>query len=140
MKLDAVRDYVERIDAMGELVRVTEPVSVDREIAEIADRCMKSPGGGPALLFESPTLADGTTADMPVGINLFGSMNRITAAFEVMDQDIGRPIEPGDFTLASISFFLTPQRIHASAISRTRPRDDSGTGCSPVIAFKAQNQ
>jgi len=31
-------------------------VSVDKEITEVADRCMKSPGGGPALLFTKPTL------------------------------------------------------------------------------------
>src|SRR5256885_6338373 len=33
--------------------------SVDKEITEIADRCMKSPGGGPALLFQQPTLLAG---------------------------------------------------------------------------------
>lgn len=41
---------------------------------------------------------------------------------------------------ASISFFSTPQLIQASAISRTRPRIDSATGSSPVIAFNDQNQ
>jgi 4-hydroxy-3-polyprenylbenzoate decarboxylase len=69
-------------------------VSVVREIAEIADRCMKSPGGGPALLFEQPKLADGRVADQPVAINLFGSMSRMQLALGVPRlDDIGARIE-----------------------------------------------
>ena len=51
MALDNVRDFLGALDARGELVRVDRPVSVDKEITEIADRCMKSGDGGPALLF-----------------------------------------------------------------------------------------
>lgn len=84
---DTVRAFVEALDAAGELTRIAAPVAVDREIAEVADRCMKSPGGGPALLFEQPTLDDGTTASMPVGINLFGSMRRMEMALGVESLD-----------------------------------------------------
>ena len=49
--LDNLSDFLSAIERAGELVRVTQPVSVVREVTEIADRCMKSPGGGPALLF-----------------------------------------------------------------------------------------
>ena len=59
MALDNLRDFLAALDEAGELVRVHRPVLVDREITEIADRCMKSPGGGPALLFEHPTLISG---------------------------------------------------------------------------------
>src|SRR5262245_54476705 len=48
---------------------------------------MKSPGGGPALLFDQPILADGRTSDMPVAINLFGSMRRIGLALGVEQLD-----------------------------------------------------
>src|SRR5207244_3433131 len=48
MALDNLRDFLRALDARGELVHVGRPVSVDKEITEIADRCMKSPGGGPA--------------------------------------------------------------------------------------------
>ena len=58
---------------LGELVRVTHPVRARLEVAEIADRCMKSPGGGPALLFEHVLLEDGRRSPHPVAINLFGS-------------------------------------------------------------------
>ena len=59
MALDNLRQFIAAIDAGGDLARVEHPVSVDKEITEIADRCMKSPGGGPALLFTRPTLQGG---------------------------------------------------------------------------------
>ena len=43
----------------------SEPVRARLEIAEIADRCMKSPGGGPALLFEQVLLEDGSRSAAP---------------------------------------------------------------------------
>jgi len=58
-------------------------VSVDKQITEVADRCMKSPGGGPALLFERPTLQSGTPARYPVAVNLFGSEKRMALALGV---------------------------------------------------------
>ena len=51
MALDNLRAFIGAIDDLGDLVRVEQPVSVDKEITEIADRCMKSTGGGPALVF-----------------------------------------------------------------------------------------
>ncbi|MBI4420502.1 MAG: menaquinone biosynthesis decarboxylase, partial [Gemmatimonadetes bacterium] len=63
------------------------------EMAEIADRCMKSPGGGPALVFERPVLGDGRESKVPVAINLFGSSTRIALSLGVPDlDDIGRRI------------------------------------------------
>jgi 4-hydroxy-3-polyprenylbenzoate decarboxylase len=81
--LDTVGDFLSVIEREGELVRVTRPISVVHEIAEIADRCMKSPDGGPALLFERPVLANGRTSETPVAINLFGSHRRMALALNV---------------------------------------------------------
>lgn len=93
MTLDNLRDFIARLEAAGELVRVRRPVSVVKEITEVADRCMKSPGGGPGLLFEQPTLADGRAVSIPVAINLFGSMRRICLALGVERlDDIGARI------------------------------------------------
>jgi 4-hydroxy-3-polyprenylbenzoate decarboxylase len=83
MALDNLRAFVGAIDAAGELARVDRPVSVDKEITEIADRCMKSPGGGPALLFTKPTLAGGAVSRHPVAVNLFGSERRMALALGV---------------------------------------------------------
>src|SRR6266704_1962576 len=80
MALDNVRAFLDALDAAGELRRVTRVVSVDKEITEIADRCMKSPGGGPALLFERPALVGGGASPLPVAVNLFGSARRMTLA------------------------------------------------------------
>jgi 4-hydroxy-3-polyprenylbenzoate decarboxylase len=68
-------------------VRIKEPVSTRLEIAEIADRCMKSPRGGPALLFEKPVMENGSVSRMPVAINLFGSMKRMCLALGVTELD-----------------------------------------------------
>jgi 4-hydroxy-3-polyprenylbenzoate decarboxylase len=83
MALDNLRALIGAIDAAGELARVDRAVSVDKEITEIADRCMKSPGGGPALLFTKPTLVGGGAARMPVAVNLFGSERRMALALGV---------------------------------------------------------
>ncbi len=52
-----LRSFLEDLERAGELVRVREPVAAKLEIAELADRAMKSPGGGPALFFERPVPA-----------------------------------------------------------------------------------
>ena len=83
MALDNLRALIEAIEARGDLVRVDHPVSINKEITEIADRCMKSPGGGPALLFTRPTLAGGAASRYPVAVNLFGSGPRMALALGV---------------------------------------------------------
>ncbi|HYL20207.1 MAG TPA: UbiD family decarboxylase, partial [Gemmatimonadales bacterium] len=83
MALDNLRDFLGAIEARGELARVTHPVAVNKEITEIADRCMKSPAGGPALLFTHATLGSGATARQPVAVNMFGSARRMALALGV---------------------------------------------------------
>ncbi|MBN1475698.1 UbiD family decarboxylase, partial [Candidatus Sumerlaeota bacterium] len=69
---ESLRQFIDHLERVGDLVRIRERVSPHLEITEIADRVMKSPGGGKALLFES--VEDAT---MPVAINLFGSRRRM---------------------------------------------------------------
>src|SRR2546422_7325704 len=83
MALDNLRDFLGALDARGELARVAHPVSVDKQMTEVADRCMKARGGGPALLFERPTLKSGAPARYPVAVNLFGSEKRMALALGV---------------------------------------------------------
>jgi 4-hydroxy-3-polyprenylbenzoate decarboxylase len=87
MALNNLRDFIKAIDGIGELARVTHPVRARLEIAEIADRAMKSPGGGPALLFENVLLDDDRKSPHPVAINLFGSMRRMCLALGVDNLD-----------------------------------------------------
>jgi 4-hydroxy-3-polyprenylbenzoate decarboxylase len=83
MPLDNLREFLAAIEKRDTLVRVADPVSIDKEVTEIADRCMKSPGGGPALLFERPMLRGGATSRYPVAVNLFGSERRMALALGV---------------------------------------------------------
>ena len=87
MSLDSLSEFISAIEAIGELVRIREPVRVELELCEIADRVMKRPGGGKALLFEHPVLADGSRSPYPVAINLFGSMKRMALSLGVEDLD-----------------------------------------------------
>lgn len=80
-----LQEFLVFLEREGELVRIRQPVSVDLEMAEIADRTMKLPGGGPALLFERPILAGGVESKIPVAINVFGSWKRMAAALAVTD-------------------------------------------------------
>src|SRR5207245_10998437 len=84
MALDNLRAFIDAIERAGELRQVARPVSVDKEITEIADRCMKSPGGGPALLFRQHTLRSGGPSRYPVAVNLFGSARRMALALGVV--------------------------------------------------------
>jgi 4-hydroxy-3-polyprenylbenzoate decarboxylase len=83
MTIDTVGQFVAELERARELKRITQPVSVDLELCEIADRAMKMPGGGPALLFENVTLFDGSRSAYPVAINLFGSMRRMSMSLGV---------------------------------------------------------
>jgi 4-hydroxy-3-polyprenylbenzoate decarboxylase len=74
--------FLTELDRRGELARVQDPVSPDLEICAVTDRVSKSPGGGPALLFERPT-----GFEMPVAINLFGSLPRMCLALGVTSLD-----------------------------------------------------
>jgi len=73
-------EFISRLEAEGELVRVREKVSPILEITEMADRMCKSKKGGKALLFEN---VEGSR--MPLLINAFGSMKRMAMALGVDD-------------------------------------------------------
>ena len=83
VSLDTLSEFIDAIDRAGELTRITHPVAARLELCEIADRVMKQPGGGQALLFEHVTLADGARSAFPVAINLFGSLRRMSLALGV---------------------------------------------------------
>ncbi len=75
MAYKSLREFMEQLEAAGELVRVAEPVSSVLELTEIQTRLLSE--GGPAVLFENVMRADGTPSDMPVLVNLFGTVKRV---------------------------------------------------------------
>jgi 4-hydroxy-3-polyprenylbenzoate decarboxylase len=76
MAYSSFSDFITTLDHAGELRRISVPVATELEITEIADREMKSSGGGKALLFERPTIA-GAVSPFPVAINTMGSWKRM---------------------------------------------------------------
>jgi 4-hydroxy-3-polyprenylbenzoate decarboxylase len=136
MALDSLRALIEAIEARGDLVRVDHPVSINKEMTEIADRCMKSPGGGPALLFTRPTLTGGAASRYPVAVNLFGSSARMALALGVDGLDeIGERIaallhlKVPDTLLGKLA--MLPQ---LAEVAKFPPRTGSGRpACQEVV-------
>ena len=76
MAFDSFRDFLSQLERAGELKRVTPPVATELEVTELADREMKKPGGGQALLIEQPTV-NGAVSPFPLAINTLGSWKRM---------------------------------------------------------------
>src|SRR5215475_10490969 len=76
MAFNSFGEFVTQLEKAGELKRVSQPVATEFEITEIADREMKRPGGGQALLFEKPTV-NNEVAPFPLAINTLGSDKRM---------------------------------------------------------------
>ncbi|MDB4883155.1 MAG: menaquinone biosynthesis decarboxylase, family [Gemmatimonadetes bacterium] len=136
MSLDTLNDFVKAIDAAGELVRVQQPVKAQLELCEISDRVMKQPGGGPALLFEHVILRDGSRSNYPVGINLFGSMSRMSMSLGVEKLD-----DHGD-RITKLLDLKVPEGIMGKLsmlprlleVAKFPPRMQSGTpACQAVV-------
>jgi len=71
------RKFLQALEAAGELKRISQ---------EVADREMKSPDGGKALLFEKPTI-DGRESAFPLAINAMGSRRRMAMALGLASID-----------------------------------------------------
>ncbi len=65
-----LREFVDALEAQGELKRIKVAVDPRLEMTEICDRTLRN--GGPALLFENPT-----NSSVPVLANLFGTTRRV---------------------------------------------------------------
>jgi 4-hydroxy-3-polyprenylbenzoate decarboxylase len=76
MAFDSFRAFLNRLETAGDLRRITQPVATELEITEIADREMKKPGGGQALLLEKP-MVNGQISPFPLAINTLGSDRRM---------------------------------------------------------------
>src|ERR1700751_823768 len=79
MAYRSFQNFLDALQEAGELKRIDVPVDTDLLISEWADREMKSPGGGKALLFEQP-LVDGIISKFPEAINTMGSRKRMAMA------------------------------------------------------------
>ena len=86
MAYDSFSQFVQALEKEGELKRIRQPVATELEITELADREMKSPGGGKALLIERPTV-NGQVSPFPLAINTFGSQRRMALSLGAQSVD-----------------------------------------------------
>lgn len=70
MKYKDLREFIEQLEAKGELKRISQEIDPVLEMTEIADRTLRA--GGPAILFENPK-----GHNIPVLANLFGTPERV---------------------------------------------------------------
>jgi 4-hydroxy-3-polyprenylbenzoate decarboxylase len=73
MKYRDLRDFIHKLEVLGELKRISTRVDPYLEITEICDRTLKQKG--PALLFENPK-----HSHIPLLGNLFGTPRRVALA------------------------------------------------------------
>jgi 4-hydroxy-3-polyprenylbenzoate decarboxylase len=87
MKYRDLRDFLAQLERVGELRRLTEPVSPSLEMTAIGDKLLRA--GGPAVLCTQPT-----GYKIPCLINLFGTPRRVAlgmGAESVSElRDVGR--------------------------------------------------
>tara|TARA_Y100001970_G_scaffold293928_1_gene444725 strand:+ start:13345 stop:14850 length:1506 start_codon:yes stop_codon:yes gene_type:complete len=75
MAYKSLRDFIEQLEKTGNLVRTQTPVSSVLEATEIQTRLISE--NGPAVLFENVIKSDGNPSEMPMLINLFGTVERV---------------------------------------------------------------
>jgi len=81
-----LREFINLLEAKGELLRIKTLVDPELEITEITDRVSKA--YGPALLFENVK-----GSDMPLLINAYGTVERMAMSLQVDNLDeIGQEI------------------------------------------------
>src|SRR5437764_1726341 len=134
MAYASFRDFLATLEKAGELTRVGVPVDTELLITEWADREMKSPGGGKALLFEQPVV-DGKGSRFPVAINTLGSRRRMAMALgrESIDeiaQEIQLILKAKPPTDLREGFALLKQGIH---LLHARPKSVREAACQEVV-------
>src|SRR5262245_20451906 len=134
MAYSSFRQFVDALDKAGELNRISVPVETDLLISEWANREMKSPGGGKALLFENPTI-DGKPSKFPVAINTMGSRCRMALALQRnsiddLAQEIQLILKAKPPTDLREGWALLKQGIH---LLHARPKHSKEGACQEVV-------
>ncbi|MEI6984628.1 MAG: UbiD family decarboxylase [Rhodospirillaceae bacterium] len=140
MPYASLRDFIDRLEAAGRLVRVKAPVSSVLELTEIQTRLLAE--GGPAVLFENVIRVDGRLSEMPVLVNLFGTIERVAWG---MDREphqlrqvgemlafLRQPEPPGGFREA---LGLVPL---LKSVLAMKPRTTNSAPCQEVV-FKGDD-
>src|SRR5437660_11192715 len=135
MPYSSLRDFMDRLEMAGRLVRVDAPVSPYLEMTEIQTRLLAE--RGPAALFENVTRPAGGNYTMPVLVNLFGTVERVAWG---MDREPGQLREIGE-TLAFLKQPEPPggwrEALDLLPLLRTvmamRPRTVGAAPCQEIV-------
>lgn len=84
MTFKSLSKFIDHLENIGELKRVTTTVSTVLEMTEIQRRLLSKEG--PAILFENVITENGENP-IPVLVNLFGNKNRIALALNTKPED-----------------------------------------------------
>ena len=135
MAFASLRDFIDRLERDGLLVRVAAPVSTVLEMTEIQTRLLAE--GGPAVLFENPVGADGTPSPMPVLVNLFGTVERValgmgrkTDELSVFGKQLAflrQPEPPGGWREAVAMLPMV------KSVFAMKPKTVSGAPCQEIV-------
>ncbi|MEK9724674.1 MAG: UbiD family decarboxylase domain-containing protein, partial [Rhodospirillaceae bacterium] len=136
MAYASLRDFVEnRLEPAGNLVRVATPVSPVLEMTEIQTRLLAE--GGPAVLFKNVVGADGRRFEMPVLVNLFGTVERVAWGMDREPEELRavgellaflrQPEPPGGWRQA---FEMLPL---LKTVMAMQPKDVSRAPCQEVV-------
>ncbi|MCW8833096.1 MAG: 4-hydroxy-3-polyprenylbenzoate decarboxylase [Colwellia sp.] len=92
MKYNDLRDFISQLEKLGQLKRISAPISTHLTMTEISDRTLRAKG--PALLFENAVDENNLPFNMPVLTNLFGTPERVALAMGQTDvnalRDVGK--------------------------------------------------
>src|SRR5438034_3677433 len=135
MPYASLREFIDRLERDGRLVRVSAPVSPVLEMTEIQTRLLAE--GGPAVLFENVVDEAGRRAEMPVLVNLFGTVERVALG---MDRRPDQLREVGE-TLAFLKQPEPPggwrEALELLPLLKTvmamRPRTVSAGACQEIV-------
>src|SRR5215470_5585119 len=86
MPYESLRDFIARLEQAGRLKRVSVPVDPQLEMTEIQTRLLAEQG--PAILFEQPVGRDGRRYEMPMLVNLFGTVERVAWGMDREPHDL----------------------------------------------------
>jgi 4-hydroxy-3-polyprenylbenzoate decarboxylase len=135
MPYASLREFMARLEAADRLRRVRTPVSPRLELTEIQTRLLAE--AGPAALFEQVIGPDGRRFDMPVLINLFGTIERVAWG---MDREPGELRALGE----TLAFLRQPEPPGGwrealemlpllRSVMAMKPKLVSGAPCQEVV-------
>ena len=141
MAYKSLREFIDMLEAEGDLVRISHPVSTDKEMTEIHKRTLHA--GGPALLFENVINEKGEKSEMPCLVNLFGTVKRVAQAVTLGGESrtTGEELREVGELLAFLRQPEPPRGVKdaidmlplAGTVMQMRPKTVSSAPCQEVV-------